>query len=172
MAGGQRHAPATLPPEKTRYPLCRKLGGAQDRSGRVRKISPPPGFDPPNCSARSESLYPTELSRPTFFGYQPCLFEPHIGTLFPLHALFSQPLKSTVPRHIYQSFTKVTFAAMTRPEMRVTQICLLFTRNFCLLAFSFRGFLFECDPDHARQTRCHLRAVINKEVQKICNSYC
>jgi len=46
--GGQRHAPAALPPGKTRYPLYRKLGGPQGRSGRVRKISPPPGFDPRN----------------------------------------------------------------------------------------------------------------------------
>jgi hypothetical protein len=44
--GGQRQAPATLPPEKTRYPLYRRLGGPQSQSGRVRKISPPPGFDP------------------------------------------------------------------------------------------------------------------------------
>jgi hypothetical protein len=34
------------PPGKTRYPLYRRLGGPQGRSGRVRKISPPPGFDP------------------------------------------------------------------------------------------------------------------------------
>ena len=44
--GGQRHAPAALPPGKTRYPLHRRLGGPQGRSGRVRKISLPPGFDP------------------------------------------------------------------------------------------------------------------------------
>ena len=44
--GGQRHTSATLPPGKSRYPLCRRLGGPQGRSGRVRKISPPPGFDP------------------------------------------------------------------------------------------------------------------------------
>ena len=47
--GGQRHAPTTLNPGKTRYPLYRRLGGPQGRSGRVRKISPPPhqpGFDP------------------------------------------------------------------------------------------------------------------------------
>ena len=44
--GGQRHAPAALPPGKTRYPLYRRLGGPQGRSGQVRKISPPPGFDP------------------------------------------------------------------------------------------------------------------------------
>jgi len=33
-------------PGKTRYPLYRGLGGPQGRSGQVRKISPPPGFDP------------------------------------------------------------------------------------------------------------------------------
>jgi hypothetical protein len=44
--GGQRHAPAALLPRKTQYPLCRRLGGPQGRSGRVRKISPPLGFDP------------------------------------------------------------------------------------------------------------------------------
>jgi hypothetical protein len=44
--GGQRHAPAALPPGKIRYPLYRKLGGSQGRSGRVRKFSPPPAFDP------------------------------------------------------------------------------------------------------------------------------
>jgi hypothetical protein len=44
--GGQRHAPAALPTGKTRYLLYRRLGGLQDRSGQVWKISPPPGFDP------------------------------------------------------------------------------------------------------------------------------
>ena len=36
----------SLPPGKTRYPLYRRLGGPQGRCGQVRKISPPPGFDP------------------------------------------------------------------------------------------------------------------------------
>ena len=44
--GGQRQAPVVLPPWKTRYPLHRRLGGPQGRSGRVRKMSPPPGLDP------------------------------------------------------------------------------------------------------------------------------
>ena len=44
--GCQRHAPAALPPGKTRYTLCRRLVGSQGRSGQVRKISPPSGFDP------------------------------------------------------------------------------------------------------------------------------
>jgi hypothetical protein len=44
--GGLRHALATLSPGKTRYPLYRRLGGPQSWCGEVRKISPPPGFDP------------------------------------------------------------------------------------------------------------------------------
>ena len=44
--GVQRHAPADLLPGKTRYPLYMKLGGPQGRSGRVRNISSPLGFDP------------------------------------------------------------------------------------------------------------------------------
>jgi hypothetical protein len=34
------------PSGKHLYPLYRRLGRPQSRSGQVRKISPPPGFDP------------------------------------------------------------------------------------------------------------------------------
>jgi len=44
--GGKRQAPAAVPQGKTRYPLYRRTGRPQGRSGRVRKISPLPGFDP------------------------------------------------------------------------------------------------------------------------------
>jgi hypothetical protein len=44
--GSQRHAPASLPPGKAQHPPNRRLGGPQGRSGHVRKISPPPRFDP------------------------------------------------------------------------------------------------------------------------------
>ena len=44
--GGQHYASAALPQGKTRYPLYRRLGGPQGRSGLVRKFSPLPGFDP------------------------------------------------------------------------------------------------------------------------------
>jgi hypothetical protein len=44
--GRQHHAPATFTPGKTRYPLYGRLGGPRSRPGKVRKISPPPGFDP------------------------------------------------------------------------------------------------------------------------------
>jgi hypothetical protein len=40
-----------FPPGKTRYPLHRRLGGPQGRSGWVRKISPTPGFDPRTVQA-------------------------------------------------------------------------------------------------------------------------
>jgi hypothetical protein len=33
------------PRTQTRYPFQRRLGGPQDRSGQMRKISPPPGLD-------------------------------------------------------------------------------------------------------------------------------
>ena len=47
MGEGSASRPGrTLPPGKTRYPLYRRLGRPQDRSGQVRKISPPPGIDP------------------------------------------------------------------------------------------------------------------------------
>jgi len=55
--GGQRHAPDALPPGMTRYPLYRRLGGPQLRSGRVRKILPPTGIRSPDRPARSESIY-------------------------------------------------------------------------------------------------------------------
>jgi hypothetical protein len=44
--GGQRYAPAALPPRNNQYPLYRGLVGPQSWSGRVWKISPPPEFDP------------------------------------------------------------------------------------------------------------------------------
>jgi hypothetical protein len=44
--GGQRHVPAGLPPDKDPVTIVQETGWAQEHSGRVRKISPPPGFDP------------------------------------------------------------------------------------------------------------------------------
>jgi len=61
---GQRYAPVALPPEKTRYPLYRRLGWPQGRTGQVWKILPPPptGIRSPDRPDRSESLY--RLSSP------------------------------------------------------------------------------------------------------------
>jgi hypothetical protein len=52
----QHHALAALPPGMTGYPLCRRLGGSQDRSGRVWK-SASTAIRCLDRSARSESIY-------------------------------------------------------------------------------------------------------------------
>jgi len=68
--GGQRDAPDTLPPGKTRYPLCRRLGGAQGPSGRVRKISPPTGIRSPHrlalASHYTDSAIPAQFHLITY----------------------------------------------------------------------------------------------------------
>jgi hypothetical protein len=44
--GGQRHAPAALPPGKTRCPLYRKLGGPLGPVWKNAENLAPPEFDP------------------------------------------------------------------------------------------------------------------------------
>ena len=51
-------------PGKTRYPLYRRLGGPQGRSGQLRKISPPPGFHPRTVQSVASS-YTDWTTRPT-----------------------------------------------------------------------------------------------------------
>jgi len=46
-----------LTPGKTRYPLYRKLGGPQGRSGQVRENLAPTGIRSPDRPARSQSLH-------------------------------------------------------------------------------------------------------------------
>ena len=55
MGLGYRHVPAALLPRKeTRYPLYRRLGGPQGRSGEARKISNLAGIQSPGRTARCE----------------------------------------------------------------------------------------------------------------------
>jgi hypothetical protein len=54
----------TLPRGKTRFPLYRRLGGPQGRSGQARKISPPPEFDPLTVQP-AVSRYSDGATRPT-----------------------------------------------------------------------------------------------------------
>ena len=46
------------PGKETQYPLYKRLGGSQGRSG--RKLSPPPGFDPRTFQPVA-SRYPGQL---------------------------------------------------------------------------------------------------------------
>ena len=65
--GGQRHAPTALPMGKIRYPLYGRQGEPRGRSGRVRQISPPPGFDlrsvQPVASRYTDWAIPTHTYR-------------------------------------------------------------------------------------------------------------
>jgi hypothetical protein len=66
---GQIHATASLPPWKEpRYPLDRKLGGPQSRSGHgggEKNSQPPPGIEPQNPDRPASSLVAisTEITR-------------------------------------------------------------------------------------------------------------
>jgi len=58
MEVGVNATPWPLYPRgKTWYPLYRRLGGPQSRSGRVQKISALPGFDPWTVHPIAKSLY-------------------------------------------------------------------------------------------------------------------
>ena len=72
--GGQRHAPAALPPGKTRYPPYMKLGWPHGRSRQVRKISPPTGIRSLDRPARSYPLYRLSYPGPPRLpsGFQNC----------------------------------------------------------------------------------------------------
>ena len=60
--GVQCHTIAPVPTGKTQYPLYRKLGGPQDWSGQVRKVSPPLGFDP--CIIQPVATHCTDYAIP------------------------------------------------------------------------------------------------------------
>ena len=66
LQGGEwsakRHG-RTLPPGNIRYPLHRRLGGPQGRSGRAENLVPT-GIRLPDRPARSSVAIPTELPGP------------------------------------------------------------------------------------------------------------
>ena len=63
VEGSASHPGSTLLPGKTRYPLYRRLGGPQGRSGLVRKISPYRVSNPGPSSPQAVAI-PTELPGP------------------------------------------------------------------------------------------------------------
>ena len=54
----------SLPPGKAPVPIVQEAGWAQGRSGQVRELSPPPGFDPRNVQPVT-SRYIHWATRPT-----------------------------------------------------------------------------------------------------------
>jgi len=67
--GGQRHAPAALPPENTRYPFYRRLGGPRSSLEGRGKFRLPPGFDP-------------RTVQPVASLYTDCAIPAHSNTIF------------------------------------------------------------------------------------------
>ena len=94
------------PPRKTRYPLHRRLGWPQGRSGRVRKFLPSPGLEHPTVQpvASRASLHFLYFY---FSTLSPCFslissFRPFLCSLF-----ISLPLKSLTLSSIL--FTSVSY---------------------------------------------------------------
>jgi hypothetical protein len=76
---GQSQNPAALLPEKTRYLLHSRAVGPQDLSARLRKISPPLGFDPGTVQPVASPY--TDWAIPAYMGtgqrYKPRLAKGH-----------------------------------------------------------------------------------------------
>jgi hypothetical protein len=83
-----------LPPGKPRHPLYRRLGGPQGRSGQVRKISPPPGFDPRTIQPVT-SRYTDYATRPVILEY----YRANVGAVVSaaVHSTPVNPFVSNVP---------------------------------------------------------------------------
>ena len=119
--GGQRHAPAALPPEKTRCPW--RLGSPQDRSGRVLKVSPPIGIRSPDRPARSKSLYRLSCPGPQFWDKAVVIFfRVMISNVECLDSLLDfQPLKMNLPHCFEMSDTTRSVTSSKVQEERRLQ---------------------------------------------------
>jgi hypothetical protein len=126
--GGQRHDLAALPPGKTRYTFYRKLVGPQGWSKRVRKISPPPGFD--SWTVQQVAI-PTELSRPscksvTFAvsSYDAHIYRVHLTmSSYDAHIYRVHLTMSSYDAHIYRvhlTNTKTPDRRRTAPKQKMT----------------------------------------------------
>ena len=142
--GGQHHAPAVLPPGKNWYPLYRRLGGPQGRSGRVRKISPTPGFDPRTVASRYNDWAIVDhslsiihfISLEFFFSFLFLLFSSASSSnLHPLLS-FSTFLSSFLTTCYIHFFLYLSF-------------CFIFISFYfrnCLFPFSYLSFLHIISP--------------------------
>ena len=101
--------------------LHRRLGGFQDPSKRVRKISPPTGIQSPDRPARSVVAIPTELSRPSDFNRQFIYIYLDFDTLprlTPLHLFNFRSMALSAARTAYHTWNSEL--EMTSKEVVVT----------------------------------------------------
>jgi hypothetical protein len=91
---------AALPLGITRYLLYRKLGGLQDRSGRMRTISPKPGLDSRTVQPLASRLIPKNAHRYYTVRCLPSHFR-DVKLVYILSAnLPPPPSKTTFSRHL------------------------------------------------------------------------
>ena len=112
-------------PEKTRHPLYRRLGGPQDRSGQVRKISPPTGIRSPDRPARSQSLYRLSYTAHSFNSSKPQITGTTTFRQATAHMTDSHPSVWSMEGFrsiIYE--IRTTFVSMY-PCLRVCVVCTL-----------------------------------------------
>jgi hypothetical protein len=81
------------PGKEIRYPLYRRLGGPQGRSGRVRKTLPATGIQSPDRPARSQLLYRLSYRRPHSCS-KTCVNKtppPRVRLMYPAAVLRTEP---------------------------------------------------------------------------------
>jgi len=101
--GHQRHAPAALPPGKIRYQIFRRLWGPESRSGRVRKISAPSGFDPRTFQPVASQVLITNAEVLAEQHYRVCMVTQHARTHRAMFSVTFWVLTRT--GHCWQHFT-------------------------------------------------------------------
>jgi hypothetical protein len=107
----------TLPPEKTQYPLYRRLSGPQGRSGQAENLAPT-GIQSPDRPARSQSLY--RLS-------------------YPAHALSYRPNKIIYYNILYSNFMfRVMRSKVSEDKYKL--LCIKILWKWILLFSEFRKY--------------------------------
>jgi hypothetical protein len=100
--------------------LYRRLGGPQGRSGRLRKISPPPGFDPrtvqPIASRYTDFAIPAHVI---------ILYALHIQDILYIYVLFHILLS------FWQTFESMDYAYMYVCMFVFTYTCLEWVGGIC-----------------------------------------
>ena len=136
--GSASRPDCSLPSGKTRYPLYRRLGGPQGRSGQVRKISlpHPTGIRAPDRPARTQSLY--RIRKPA---HLPLLVE---GNLNSLPSVVDPEMVAASPCESYCLFpTLKSVKNYSRPSTNPKILCLStsMTRpGKIILAFVFAAY--------------------------------
>ena len=91
-SGWSTPRPGRFTPLKEPVSLYRRLGGPQSRSGQVRKISPPPGFDP-------------RIVQPVAYRYTDCsILVPQVGVVL---TKFVEEAPITIPKAFCPRLTRL-----------------------------------------------------------------